>query len=272
MSADCSTAFPRTHASRIGFTDATFYERNFPEQRCTRIPGYTGHIPGKSDYGLGMRSGVVAHKSMSLSPVTSNVSDTYYTRPSSDAVLRLPVPHHTEGHTPASDRYRVQHRPGNLTRDCGMKYRTDTLPGYSGFIPNAREHPGAGYSVGATLGIAMHDRQQESAMLQRASMAPHPPLVAQSRYKPVVTTSVVQAHAADNKTYSATQGVMRGCTKHVPQRKDVSLGKTQGCWTKEIAATVGTGTVAAPPPRPFSVRGHGYKWTVDPATAFGGTR
>eukprot|EP00040_Diaphanoeca_grandis_P020404 m.108513 g.108513 ORF g.108513 m.108513 type:complete len:283 (+) comp27887_c0_seq1:247-1095(+) len=238
---------PPTHRSKQGFRDASLYTYAFPDQNFARIPGYTGHIPGKRDDAVGKTMGTASHQSMTSSNATMHVTqsrtkrDNFYSRSCSDQVLQPKQSAHTFGHTAESDRRRTNYRSGSsLSNPREAIYTTNMTPGYSGFVPQTRDINGERGAVTTTLGIAMHDRSQEHKKLDkeraRAERNNNRTLEKVSTYSgPSNKYDLNAMPMFDHSVYNTTTGVMKGCTKFMPQRRWINVSKTHGEWSKESA-------------------------------------
>jgi len=271
---------PKTHRSKAGFHNASLYSAHFPEQSFARIPGYKGHVPGVrvEMMGIGTTVGRSTHGSMALGrttkPMTASPSnrDKYYTRELQDATLKAKEDTHTWGHTPASDRYRVDRRPGSKVTAHEAIYKTDMPPGYGGFIPKARAITGSRQAVTIKMGLATHDREQEARTMDREHIAAvrhskptlrrRPDYVVSNEKQYVSQTMIMKPNTT---AYDTDYGVMKGTTKYMPQRAWNSIGKNNGDWSRQTAHLVDH--MSTPPSKKtttpaFQPKPRGHRWNT----------
>lgn len=278
---------PKTHRSKAGFHNASLYSAHLPEQSYARIPGYKGHVPGVRVEGIGIGTtvGRATHGSMALGSTTQSMTGSpsnrakYYTRELQDATLKAKEATHTWGHSPASDRNRVNHRPGSKVSAHEAIYKNDMPPGYGGFIPKARGITGSRQAVAIKMGLATHDRAQEARTMEREHMAAvryskptlrrRPDYVISTEKEYVSQTMMMKPNTT---AYDPDYGVMKGTTKFMPQRAWNSVGHNNGNWSRQTADLVGH--MSSPPAKKtntpaFQPKPKGHRWNTPGSSYIG---
>lgn len=194
------------------------------------------------------------------------------------------MPKHTLGHTLESDRNRVRNRPGSKVSAQDAIYKTDMVPGYTGFVPRSRSITGASSAVTSKMAMATHDREQgerqrenDRKAADRAAqrkLRPQPDYIVKPKSSYVSQTMQVPVTTT---AYSPELGVMNGCTKHVPGKPWVSVSRNAGTWTRVSAANVramgsrDNHSNAIPTQPTFKPKPRGYGWDVDRSSVYVGT-
>lgn len=282
---------PSTHRSKTGFHASTLYSQHFPDQSFSRMPGYSGHVPGVrvEAMGVGNTIGRTTHSSMAMGKTTQSMTgtgssrDRYYDRPNMDAALRKPQEKSTWGHSPQSDRFRVDRRPGSKVGESQAIYKSDMVPGYGGFVPKTRGINGATTAVTAKLGLAVHDRDQEQhqadlleSRYMRDSKPPFRELPASMKPEGSSQRYVSQTMLMppNTTTYDRRLGVMKGCTKFMPQKPWNQVSQNNAVWSRQTASLVGQmgSPVRSQANTPaFKPKPKRHQWIVDSATVYQGT-